>query len=65
MDRPSKLQDEYIQDTLREIEIGGQLLSKGQDGARTELITKARSLIAALETPIETIIWMAWAEVCR
>lgn len=33
------------------------------DAARLATITKARDLIASLETPLESIIWMAWAEV--
>ena len=43
-----------------------QVLSSGHDGAdkaRVAMIAKARDLIAALETPLESIIWMAWAEV--
>ena len=34
------------------------------DKARVTTIAKARDLIATLETPLESIIWMAWAEVC-
>ena len=43
-----------------------QILSGSHDGAdkaRVALIAKARDLIAALETPLESIIWMACAEV--
>ncbi len=35
-----------------------------KDAARVATIAKARDLIATLETPLESIIWMAWAEVC-
>ena len=39
--------------------------SPGDDDAkRVATIAKARELIASLETPLESIIWMAWAEVC-
>ena len=31
--------------------------------ARLAMIATARDLITSLETPIESIIWMAWAEV--
>ena len=43
------------------------LMSSSQedvDAARVATIAKARDLIATLETPLESIIWMAWAEVC-
>lgn len=43
------------------------LMSSSQeevDAARVATIAKARDLIAILETPLESIIWMAWAEVC-
>ncbi len=42
------------------------LMSSSQedlDVARLATIAKARDLIASLETPLESIIWMAWAEV--
>lgn len=37
---------------------------KDRDAARVATIARARDLIATLETPLESIIWMAWAEVC-
>lgn len=43
------------------------LMSSSQedlDAARLATIAKARDFIASLETPLESIIWMAWAEVC-
>ncbi|KAL9633076.1 MAG: hypothetical protein Q9164_004918, partial [Protoblastenia rupestris] len=52
-----------VQGLLSEIDANGQALCRGRDAARTTLIAKARSLIAALETPVETITWIAWAEV--
>jgi len=42
------------------------LMSSSQedlDAARLATIAKARDFIASLETPLESIIWMAWAEV--
>lgn len=42
------------------------LMSSSQedlDAARLATIAKVRDLIASLETPLESIIWMAWAEV--
>lgn len=40
-------------------------LLKTGDSARQEMIAKARSLINALETPMESILWMGWAEPTR
>lgn len=54
-----------IQSLLSEIDDNGKALLRGQYAARTTLIAKARSLIAALETPAEAMTWIAWAEVCR
>lgn len=59
----SNTQSLDVESILRDIDVSGKALSHDQDGARRALITKARSLIAALETPSEAIIWMAWAEV--
>ena len=52
-----------IQDLLNDVDKTGQAFLAGQNAARTGLIAKARSLIAALESPVESITWMAWAEV--
>ena len=54
-----------VQRLLNEIDDNGKALFRGQGAARTTLIAKARSLIAALETPAETMTWIAWAEVCK
>lgn len=59
----SNPQSLHVESILRDIDVSGKALFHGRDGARTALITKARSLIAALETPVEAIIWMAWSEV--
>lgn len=40
-------------------------LLKPGDSARQEMIAKARSLISTLETPMESILWMGWAEPTR
>jgi len=48
---------------LDEITVYGYSLLQQKAGAREALSAKARSLIAALETPIEAITWIAWAEV--
>ena len=44
-----------------------KLVSSSQENVNVErvaTIAKARDLIATFETPMESIIWMAWAEVC-
>lgn len=40
-------------------------LLKAGDNARQEMIAKARSVISILETPMESILWMGWAEPTR
>ncbi|KAL8698176.1 MAG: hypothetical protein Q9201_006716 [Fulgogasparrea decipioides] len=61
----SEPQRNEVQGLLNQINVTGQALLGGRDGARTTLIDEARSLIAALETPTETISWIAWAEPAR
>lgn len=51
---------EALQSVYNEFVSGGP---EGKDTARVAVIAKARDLIASLETPLESIIWMAWAEV--
>ncbi len=48
---------------LDDIALVGEALSQKRAGARDQLISNARRLVAALETPVEAITWMAWAEV--
>ncbi len=48
---------------LGDVTLVGEAFSQKKAGAREQLIANARRLIAALETPIEAITWMAWAEV--
>lgn len=40
------------------------LLETG-DSTRQEMIAKARALISTLEAPMESILWMGWAEPAR
>lgn len=61
----SALQQGDVQELLNDIDAQGQVLLRGQGATRRELIAKARSLIAYLETPAEAVTWMAWAEVCK
>ena len=48
---------------LDNIALVGEAFSQKKAGAREQLILNARRLVAALETPVEAITWMAWAEV--
>ena len=48
---------------LDEIALVGEAFSQKKAGAREHLISNARRLIAALETPVEAVTWIAWAEV--
>ncbi|KAI4171234.1 MAG: hypothetical protein LQ343_004440 [Gyalolechia ehrenbergii] len=47
------------------ITTSGRAYLEGQESVRSTLISKARSLIGALERPNETITWLAWAEPTR
>jgi len=46
-----------------EMEVAGEALDRGKYGAREELLRLCRSLIALLETPLESLTRMWWAEV--
>lgn len=48
---------------LASLSSGGDALRQGDAWARRQLLDAARSLVAELETPIETITRIAWAEV--
>ena len=48
---------------LDEIAKHGTDLAHQKAGAREALVANARLLIASLETPVEAITWMSWAEV--
>lgn len=47
------------------IATSGHAYAEGQESIRSSLISQARSLIAALERPNETLTWLAWAEPTR
>ena len=51
---------EALQSSYNDLTSGSQ---EKVDAVRLTTIAKARDLIATLETPLESIIWMAWAEV--
>ena len=48
---------------LKAIMVEGQKLAQKDSSARTNLIAQARSLIAALETPMEYLLQITWANV--
>lgn len=48
---------------LDDITLVGEAFSQKKAGAREQLMANARRLISVLETPVEAITWMAWAEV--
>lgn len=50
---------------ISEISADGQKLAVESPGARENIILQARRLIAALETPMETILQTVWEEVCH
>ena len=52
-----------ISSLIDEIVAQGKALTQDEAGARERLIVKARELISGLETPVEMVTWIAWAEV--
>ena len=59
-----------MQDVVRGIEAYSYALESMTDEEaanrqRLDLLTKARKLVSALETPLEAVVWMAWAEPTR
>lgn len=53
-----------IHNLLQEIAFKGAILEKPNNGdARRELLAAARSLCYKLETPIESLLRICWAEV--
>ena len=49
---------------ISDIVTEGQRLEMKESNARETLIVQARRLIAALETPMENLLWTMCAEVC-
>ena len=52
-----------MESLLEEVIQAGQAYKDGQDGARETLLILTRLLIASLESPIESLLRMGWAEV--
>ena len=52
-----------VSELLERVSSKGKNIQDGGDKARKELLATARSLCLALETPIESILRMEWAEV--
>ncbi|KAL8846532.1 MAG: hypothetical protein Q9221_008384 [Calogaya cf. arnoldii] len=57
--------DPSITGLTQAIETSSRAYFEGRRSARSTLISQARSLIAALERPNETLTWLAWAEPTR
>lgn len=49
---------------LASIDSKGRSLDQDGDAGRRELLAAARALVYKLETPIETLLRICWAEVC-
>lgn len=60
--------DATIERLIDELSVQKKEISHAGSEAREQMILKARELVAALETPLEAILWMIWGEVraiCR
>lgn len=58
-------QIEDVPDLLKRVETLGKSLNLDAPEERKAILTAARKLCLALETPIEAILRMEWAEVSR
>ena len=52
-----------IQAILNDLVVKGKALSQGDSSVRKTMLADARSLMFALETPIEAVLRIAWAYV--
>ena len=50
---------------LKEVNTNALNLGRDNEEARRQCLAAARSLCYALETPVESVIRMNWAEVCQ
>jgi hypothetical protein len=56
--------NQAIRSALNEVSTEGTKLLSGDSAARERLIASAHELIAATETPVETLLRNIWARVC-
>lgn len=54
-------QQERIAQALSQVEALGSQLKNGDADARQKLVASARELVAAAETPVESLLWNIWA----
>jgi hypothetical protein len=59
----STTQRDDIAQALSKVASQGQNYMSNEPGAREKLIASARELIAATESPIESLLWAIWAQV--
>jgi hypothetical protein len=52
-----------VAQVLKQIASEGQRFLQGDEGARQNLVAKARELIFAAEDPMDTLLWHVWLEV--
>jgi hypothetical protein len=54
-------QTEGVAEALSQVAAEGNSFLSGDSAAREKLISSARKLITAAETPVETLLWNIWA----
>lgn len=59
----SQLND--MEQALIHVNAEAHKLAKGDSDARDRLVAHARELIAAVETPMDSLLWAIWAQVRR
>jgi hypothetical protein len=55
---------EAIAQALSRVASEGSRYLHGDPDAREKLVASARDLVAAAETPVESLLWHIWALVC-
>lgn len=54
-------QKDNIAEALKQVVAQGNKFLDGDDEARQKLVTSARELVTAAETPVESLLWNIWA----
>lgn len=60
----SELQKDAIAKVLGQVAAEGAEFLGGEPGSREKLVATARELIAVAETPVESLLWSIWTQVC-
>lgn len=65
MSSPVAQQADQASSIIKDLSALQSFLPETCETTRQKMIARARSLISTLETPMESILWMGWAEPTR